>query len=144
MRPTAGHSLGKPTRVLDRRALAEDIRKLSQLSSGRAFFAIAREWLLVSASVGLAVSSGHPLAWLCAGAFIATRQHAILVLMHEAAHHRLTRNRWLNDTLGDLFLSLPSNVLLRRYRIRHGSYYCFVNDYVKDPDRATIVADDQW
>jgi len=124
--------------------LAADIRSLSEISDGYAFFAIAREWLLVAVSVGLAVSSGHPLAWICAGVFIATRQHAMLVLMHDAAHHRLTRSRWLNDFLGDVFLGLPSNVLLRRYRIRHGAHHRYANDHTRDPDRASIAADDQW
>lgn len=141
---TAGHTLGTPTRVMDRSALADDVRALSQVSDHRAVAAILREWVLVGLGVGAALGTGHPIVWLIAGAFIATRQHAMLVLMHDAAHHRLFRSRWLNDAAGDLLLALPSNVLLRRYRIRHAAHHRFANDRVRDPDRATIEADDQW
>jgi len=144
LRAQAGHDLGTPAKVLDRAALAGDIRRLSVVADHRAWLAIAREWSLVAGSITAAVATGNPVVYLLAGAFIATRQHAMLILMHEAAHGRLTRNRELNDTLGDLFLGLPSNVLLRRYRIRHAAHHRHANDRTLDPDRATIEADDQW
>lgn len=144
LRINAGHEMGVPPRVLDSTMLSEDIRRLSVISDHRAFLAIAREWICVSCSVAAAVYSGHLVVYLLTGAFIATRQHAMLVLMHDAAHGRLTRNRGLNDTLGDLLLGLPNNVLLRRYRIRHGAHHRYTNDRNQDPDRATIEADEQW
>lgn len=144
LRMHADHEMGIPPRVLDRAGLSEDIRRLSAISDHRAFLAIAREWLWVSCCIGAAVYSGHPLVYVLAGAFIATRQHAMLILMHDASHGRLTRNRALNDTLGDLLLGLPNNVLLRRYRIRHGAHHRYTNDRNQDPDRAIIEADDQW
>ena len=143
-RTAAGHDLGMPKRVLDRRALASEIRRFSRVSNGRAILAIGREWGLVAASVACAVLSGDPIVWVAAGAFIATRQHALLILMHDAAHGRLLGSRALNDTVGDLFLALPNNVMLRRYRIRHAAHHRHANDRTHDPDRATIEADDQW
>jgi fatty acid desaturase len=144
MRTHTGHSLGVPTRVIDRRAISEMVRAHSQVSGWRTALAIAREWGLVATTVALALASDHPLIWVVAGAFIATRQHALLILMHDAAHHRLVQNRVLNDILGDMLLALPNNVLLRRYRIRHAAHHRFANDRTRDPDRATIEADDQW
>jgi len=143
-RTTAGHDLGVPRRVLNRRALASDIRRLSKISNARAVLAIGREWGLIAVSVACAVVSGDPLVWVAAGVVIATRQHALLILMHDAAHGRLLTSRTLNDTLGDLLLGLPNNVLLRRYRIRHAAHHRHANDRTQDPDRATIEGDDQW
>ena len=142
--PSTAHSLGRPTPVIDRSALSADVRALSRLSPGRGLLAIVREWLLVGASVFVAVETGHPLVWLIAGAFIATRQHAMLVLMHEASHFRITGHRTLDDTLSDLLLALPNHLLTRRYRLRHNAHHRHANDRVQDPDRAAVVADEQW
>jgi len=142
--PSTAHSLGRPTPVLDRSKLAADVRALSRLSPARGLLAIVREWLLVGLSVYAAVASGHPLIWLLAGIFIATRQHAMLVLMHEGSHYRLTGNRKADDTLSDLLLALPNHVLTRRYRIRHNAHHRYANDRTQDPDRATVIADEQW
>jgi len=144
LRTTAGHTLGMPTRVIDRSKVAEDVRALSKVSNLRGALSIAREWGLVAASITAALITGNVWVWLVAGFFIATRQHAMLVLMHDAAHGRLVQNRRLNDFLGDVLLGLPSNVLLRRYRIRHAAHHRYANDRTQDPDRATIEADDQW
>ena len=144
LRPSGGHSLGRPVRVLDRGALAADVRALSGVSAPRAALAIGREWLLIAVAIGVAVQSAHPLAWIGAGLFVGSRQHALLVLMHEAAHHRLCRSREWNDWIGDLLLALPNNVLLRRYRVLHAAHHRFANDRHLDPDRRTIEADDQW
>ena len=143
-RTNAGHDLGMPTRVLDRKALSADIRRLSRVSGLRSVLAIAGEWGLIAASIGYAVSSDNPFVWMATGAFVATRQHALLILMHDAAHGRLFQNRKLNDAVGDLFLGLPNNVLMRRYRIRHAAHHRYANDRTRDPDRTTIEADDQW
>jgi fatty acid desaturase len=140
----AGHDLGRPSRVLDRGVLSADVRRLSQVSNLRGALAIAREWSLIAGLVTAAVLSGEPLVWGIAGVLIATRQHALLILMHDAAHGRLMRGRALNDAVGDLFLALPNNVMLRRYRIRHSAHHGFANDRTRDPDRTTIAADDQW
>ena len=140
----AGHDLGRPTRVLDRGALSGDVRRLSQVSNLRSVLAIVREWSLIAASIAVAVLSKDPLIWVGAGVLIGTRQHALLILMHDAAHGRLLRGRALNEAVGDLFLALPNNVMLRRYRIRHSAHHGFANDRTRDPDRATISTDDQW
>ena len=142
--PNTAHSMGRPARVLDRSKLAADVRALSRLSPGRGLLAIAREWLLVGISVGAAVASGHPLVWLVSGVFIATRQHAMMILMHEASHYRLTGKRQVDDTLSDLLLALPNHVLTRRYRVRHIAHHQFANDRTRDPDRVAVLADDQW
>jgi fatty acid desaturase len=136
--------MGRPTRVLDRSKLAADVRALSRLSPARGLLAIAREWLFVGLSVFAAVASGHPLVWLLAGIFIATRQHAMMVLMHEASHYRLTGKRPVDDSLADLLLALPNHLLTRRYRIRHIAHHQFANDRTRDPDRVAVLADDQW
>ena len=105
-RTMAGHDLGRPTRVLDRGALSGDVRRLSQVSNLRGALAIAREWTLIAGIIAVAVLSTDPLVWVGAGALIATRQHALLILMHDAAHGRLMRGRGLNDAVGDLLLAV--------------------------------------
>lgn len=134
----------EPPRVVDRAPLRETVRRLSRVDTGRSLRAVAAEWGMVAAAAGAAVWSGHPLAWVLAGAFIATRQHAMLVLMHDGAHHRLIATRRWNDAASDLLLALPNNVLTRRYRVRHHLHHRHTNHPLLDPDRQTIARDDQW
>ncbi|MGE3809302.1 MAG: hypothetical protein AB7K24_31950, partial [Gemmataceae bacterium] len=71
------------------RDLAPRIRELSRLQVWRGPCAIAADWSIIVACFVLAWQAAHPLAWIGAGLIVATRQHALLTLMHEAAHWRL-------------------------------------------------------
>jgi fatty acid desaturase len=133
----------RPSIVVDRSAVAADVRRLSVLSSWRSAAAIAREWTLIGGVAGAAIWMDHPVCWLLAVVLIATRQHALLILMHEGAHHRLFTDRKLNDAVSDLLLAFPLNVSTTRYRRLHGRHHRHTNQ-ASDPDRATIAADDQW
>lgn len=51
---------------------------------------------------------------------IATRQHALLVLMHEYSHYQLSRKHaWLNDLIGDIFTALPLLITIHGFRRNH-------------------------
>ncbi len=133
----------RPRTVVDRSAVAADVRRLSQLSTGRSLAAIGREWGLIAAIVAGVLALQHPLAWVVGVVVIATRQHALLILMHEAAHKRLLPHRAANDAVSDLLLAFPLNVSTSRYRRLHGKHHRHTN-HDGDPDRETIAGDDQW
>jgi fatty acid desaturase len=120
-------------RILDRSALAEDVRELSTLSSWRAIRAIGFQWAVIGAAAGVAIVSGHWIVYLLAIAVIGTRQHAIAVLAHEGAHHRLFRVRRTNDIVSDLMLAFTMGVSTRAYRKTHlGHHSHTATD--QDPD----------
>ncbi|HET9641800.1 MAG TPA: fatty acid desaturase family protein [Burkholderiaceae bacterium] len=81
------------------------------------------EWALIVAAIVLAVHSG---VWvsLLAIAFIGTRQHALLVLMHEFSHRQFSRTRpGLNDMIGDALTALPLFITIHGFRRDHMQHH---------------------
>lgn len=81
---------------------------------------VALEWAMIIATIAIAVV--YDQLWLSALAifFIATRQHALLILMHEFTHRQFSRTRpVLNDVLGDFLTALPFMVTIYGYRRDH-------------------------
>lgn len=64
---------------------------------------------------------------------IASRQHALLVLMHDATHFLASANHDLNDWLGELFTAAPMLVSLKTYRKDHLAHHQHTNTN-DDPD----------
>jgi fatty acid desaturase len=111
----------------------DDLRELSRLSTGRGFAIIALQWLVIAAAIAAAKLSGLWLVTLAATVVIATRQHALAVLMHDAAHHLLHRNKRVNDFVGNVFVSFPLLVSTHRYRVHHLRHHRYLNTD-QDPD----------
>lgn len=68
-------------------------------------------------------------AWV----IIASRQHALLVLMHDATHFLASDNHELNDWIGELFTAAPMLVSLKTYRKDHLAHHQHTNT-TEDPD----------
>jgi fatty acid desaturase len=107
--------------------LPEIAKSLSGVDASRSIAIIALQWLCIVGAIIIADHSGAgPLHWLVAFAaivFIASRQQALAVLVHEGAHYRLFANRRLNDTVCDLFCGLPVFMLTLRYRQTHMGHH---------------------
>ena len=89
-------------------ALLADVRTLSEISNGRALWAMVRQWVVISASVGLVIALNHAWpAYLLAAMIISTRQHALGIIMHDATHYRLFTNRRLSE-YGNLLTADPA------------------------------------
>lgn len=112
----------------DRVLPAEELRALTSLSDAKSFVAVARTVLFVIAVIVMAVfvvedfSSGWPwflpLLLVPVVFIIATQQHALFVLAHEAAHYRLFSNRHVNDFAGRL-IAATAGLSMCSYRVIH-------------------------
>jgi len=71
-------------------------------------------------------------------------QHQLSGPAHEAAHHILFRNRWLNDLAGDWLSMFPLFSSLYFYRLQHCAHHQFVNDPERDPDLAQLQTSGHW
>lgn len=84
---------------------------------------VLTEWLVIAVTLYLAT---HVLPWWCwplVVFLIASRQHGLAILGHDFAHHRFSRNRSLNDTLGDLFCTIPIGGTIASYRAYHFEHH---------------------
>ena len=79
-----------------------------------------------------------PVLWLV----IANRQHALLVLMHDATHSLAYKNPWLNELVGEVLCGGPAFVSMTTYRHNHLAHHKWMNE-AKDPDWARKLSDDE-
>jgi len=108
------------------------LRKLGQPVPLALLAHVLGNWALIVAAI--LVAQRVQAAWcsLLAIAFIAARQHALLVLMHEFTHRQFSHTRpILNDALGDFLTALPFMVTIYGFRRDHFQHH-----------RATATSDD--
>ncbi len=111
----------------------EELRDLSRLSPARSLGHILLDWTLILAAGWAAWQIHHPAAYVLAIAFIGGRQHGLLIMMHEAAHHRLFENRRLNDWVGELITWPFPFIRMCQYRRHHIPHHRHLNT-MTDPD----------
>ncbi len=59
--------------------------------------------------------------------FIGARQHALMILGHDASHYRYLPTRWQNDLFGNLFLMWPTFASVAAFRKFHGTHHQYTN-----------------
>lgn len=106
---------------------AREIRRLSRLSPGRALAAIALEWLVLASAIVVATRVDAWPVSVLAIVLIGARQHALMILAHDAAHFRLLPGRKLNDWVGNVFLAWPAFISVQGFRHFHGDHHRFLN-----------------
>jgi len=122
-----------PTAPAPLRLAPADLRPLQQLSTVRALGALAGTWGLIAISIAAALWSGHWAVWIVAALVVGRCQHALAVLMHDAAHYRLLDNRALNDFVGQWLCAKPIASHLYIYRTVHLRHHRYLHTD-KDPD----------
>ncbi|MGO9453724.1 MAG: fatty acid desaturase family protein [Candidatus Binataceae bacterium] len=113
----------------------DELRELSKVNSWRGAFHIAVEWTLIVGAIFLCQRFWSPLLYIASVVWIGSRQHALMVLMHDGVHYRLFRNRFLNDWLSEISLAWPVLISARAYRRNHFAHHRYVNTE-RDPDWA--------
>lgn len=111
----------------------EEIRDLVAHRDLRSVLSIAIDWGLVFASFALVATWPNPISLLAALFVIGTRQLGLAILMHDAAHHSLFRNRRLNDLVGNWLCAYPVWADVGPYRAYHLRHHA-KNWTAADPD----------
>ena len=122
-----------PTAPAPLRLAPEALRPLQKLSTARSVAAIAGTWGLIAVSIVAALWSGHWLVWIVAALVVGRCQHALAVLMHDAAHYRLFDHRGLNDFVGQWVCAKPIASHLYIYRMVHLRHHRYLHTD-QDPD----------
>jgi fatty acid desaturase len=122
-----------PTAPAPVRLAPEALRPLQKLSTAKALTALAGTWALIAASIAAAIHTGHWLVWVVAALIVGRCQHALAVLMHDAAHYRLLDHRGWNDFVGQWLCAKPIASHLYIYRTVHLRHHRYLHT-PKDPD----------
>jgi fatty acid desaturase len=113
------------------------LQQLSKRAPMRLLSQTLMEWICIVGLVIAATRIDHPAVSVACMLLIATRQHALLVLMHEYAHHQFSRRRaWINDMLGDALTALPFLITVHGFRRNHMAHH----QHVKTDDDPNWIA----
>ena len=111
----------------------EEIKDLLAMRDRRSWLSVGLDWALIAGSFALVARWPNPLTILVALFVIGARQLGLAVLMHEAAHRSLFKNRQLNDFVGNWICAFPIWSDLRPYRPYHLQHHA-KNWTDEDPD----------
>lgn len=75
--------------------------------------------------------------------YIASRQHALGVIMHDGVHYRISRNKILNDLITNFFITFPIFSSLERVRNIHFKHHKDPNTK-DDPDWVNKHNNKEW
>ena len=111
----------------------EEIRQLIRVRSWRGWVSILLDWAIVFASFALVAAMPNPLTVVAALFLIGGRQLGLAVLMHEAAHGTLLRDRRWNDWAATWLCAYPVWSDIRIYRPYHLKHHA-ATWTAEDPD----------
>lgn len=102
------------------RALPKElIQQLTRRSAWRATLAVIADFAVLAAAIGIALAYWpNPLILIPAIVIIGSRQHALFVIAHDAAHYLLYERRWLNDAVGRA-CAMIQGLSMCTYRVIH-------------------------
>lgn len=113
---------------------AAEIKRLSRLDAWRGTVAVLETWGVIALAVAAALIWWTPWVVIPAIIVIGSRQHALFVLAHDAAHYRLYARRWLNDLVGGASAA-AAGLTMSTYRVIHRLHHNHLYG-VEDPDIA--------
>ncbi len=109
----------------------------------RTMGALLAEWGCLVVTLRLAVALGSGWGYALAALVIATRQHALFILYHDATHYHLSRRRAVNDVLIDMAIGVPGLVPVAFYRPLHLAHHRDVGTE-RDPERQFLYHGQPW
>ncbi len=129
--------------IFDRAKFVDECRDLFRIHNGKAAWSIARQWIVIVAAFAFALWSRHWAGYVLAALVIATRQHALGVIMHEQTHYRLFTNRRGAEWLSDWFCAFPIGLSTNLYRSQHLPHHNHTNTD-RDPYWRQMTSEEDW
>jgi fatty acid desaturase len=119
-----------------RKALPREVvQQLTRRSAWRATAAVVHDFAVIAIAIAVALYFWpNPLVILVSVVVIGTRQHALFVIAHDAAHYLLYERRWLNDAVGRACATVQG-LSMCTYRVIHRLHHNNLYGEL-DPDTA--------
>ena len=119
-----------------RKALPKEVvQPLTRRSPCRATAAVLHDFAVLAVAIAAALHFWpNPLVILICVVVIGTRQHALFVIAHDAAHYLLYERRWLNDLVGRVCATVQG-LSMCTYRVIHRLHHNNLYGAL-DPDTA--------
>jgi fatty acid desaturase len=119
-----------------RKALPKEVvSRLTHRSAWRASLAVLHDFLVLAAAIAAGLYSWpNPIILVLSILVIGTRQHALFVIAHDAAHYLLYENRLLNEIVGRA-CAMVQGLSMCTYRVIHRLHHNNLYGAL-DPDTA--------
>lgn len=124
--------------AIARQVPPEELRRLTAKSDARGALAVTLTIATIAATLAVAARWPHPVVLVLATLLLGGQQHALAVLMHEAAHRSLFRTPWMNELVGQWLCSYPIWNDLFRYREHHLAHHLDTGSDA-DPDIGLVL-----
>ncbi|MEZ6090733.1 MAG: fatty acid desaturase family protein [Pirellulaceae bacterium] len=121
----------------------ESVRSLSKVNGWRTTGYLVLQWSLMIGAFVAAAYFDHWAVYIVAAFVVASRMQALGVLMHDATHFLLYKNRTVNDVVSDLFISFPLGMSTTLYRRTHFRHHRFTNTE-EDQDLVAQREEQEW
>lgn len=122
----------------------EEIQELTQPSDIYGAWAVASTWAVIGGTFASLImmwdylpSWGKLLACMLALAILAGRQLCLAILMHDASHKSLFKNKKINDFVGEWLCARPIWNDLQKYRVHHVRHHAKTST-PDDPDLSLV------
>lgn len=136
-----GHQENFIARKLISRA---ELREFARPDVWRWLLGVGFEWLLIGTTITLCNFFPNPLVWALGVFIIGTRQHGLGIMAHENTHYIVSRNKGLNDLLGNLLAAYPLIYAVQGYRTNHLDHHRWL-ETPKDPEQAALrLFPEEW
>jgi fatty acid desaturase len=117
----------------------EEVSEFLEMQDWRSWLTLLVNWGMIAACFFVVAKWPNPLTVIAAIFVIGARQLGFAVVMHEAAHRTLLRNRALNDWVGNWLAAYPVWLDTGPYRNYHLQHHA--KNWTKDdPDLALATA----
>src|SRR4030095_3666420 len=137
-------------------SLNQKVHQLSRLDNFTNFFHLLGVYLFIA--LGFAGAFGfyhyqstHGLSFgwnvpvtLVATVWMGVAQHRLGGLAHDALHHLMFKNRYLNELVSDWFCMFPIFSLTYFFRLEHLGHHQRVNEPEGDPDVSLLKESGYW
>lgn len=136
--------------------LKRELQQLRTTDNVTNWYYLGRVYLIMALFLGSSVALGQWLAesgyspWWAVPLYLLTivvvgaSQHQLAGATHEATHHTLFKNRWLNELVSDLLCMLPLFSTTQSFRLHHLAHHQYINDPDRDPDFAQLRESGHW
>lgn len=119
------------------------VKELSKLQPAKVLCAILFNWTCIIVAIYAGSTINNLFLTIFFVFFIASRQHALLAMMHDAAHFRFVENPKLNDLISDIFCAFPHFITTLKYRGSHLKHHKHLNTD-RDPDWKAKKGKKDW
>lgn len=98
-------------------------------SLGQIFF----EHVIIFSTILVNTLYPNPWLYIPSVMIIGSRFHALFIIMHDGAHYKISRVKWLNEFITQVFICIPLFANLRDWRRAHFAHHRDPNSN-EDPD----------